>query len=212
MREEVIKSVEYWDAIHAKNAGKDIITDGWLIDYDNVIEKCDTPILDLGSGSGNNVFHFLKKGKMVIACDQSEVAIDLIKKNFPDVMGAECFNMLDGLPFEDNSFEIVCADLCLHYFTEADTLAILKEIKRVMTPGGYLFARVNSVKDVNHGAGKGFEIEPGLYKTVDGTYKRFFDYTAVKKFFADYKLVRCEEAKMLRYVQEKIVICITARS
>jgi len=36
--------------------------------------------------------------------------------------------MLEGLPFEDESFEIVCADLCLHYFTEKDTCMILEEI------------------------------------------------------------------------------------
>lgn len=211
MREEVTKSIEYWNAIHTRNAGKELLTDDWLVEYDSIIDKCDTPILDLGCGSGNDTFHFLSKGKMVIACDQSEVAIGLIQKNFPDVMGAECFNMLDGLPFDDDSFEIVCADLCLHYFTEEDTKTILNEIKRVMTPGGYLFVRVNSVKDINHGAGNGFEIEPGLYKTENGTLKRFFDYTSVKKFFSDFRILKCEEAKMLRYTLEKIVICVTLR-
>lgn len=212
MREERIESEKYWNEIHEKNAGKPIVTDGWLADYDGIIENCFTPVIDLGCGSGNNTLHFLNKGKMVIACDQSEVAINLIRKNFQDVMGAECFNMLDGLPFEDDAYEIVCADLCLHYFSEEDTRAILAEIKRILTPGGYLFVRVNSVKDVNHGAGQGEEVEHHLYMTEDGRYKRFFDYDDIKRIFSDFKIQFCEEQKMGRYTLEKIVYSIVLRA
>lgn len=103
------------------------------------------------------------------------------------------------LPFEDESFEIVCADLCLHYFKEKDTRMILEEISRVLTMGGHLFVRVNSVNDVNHGAGQGVEIELHLYKTEEGMFKRFF---------SNFDILYCEEEKMFRYSLEKIVYSI----
>lgn len=91
--------------------------------------------------------------------------------------------MSKGLPFEDNVADIIISDLSLHYFTEQKTFEILDEIKRVLKPNGLLLFRVNSVKDVNHGAGEGKEIEPHLYETTDGRYKRFFDEEDIKKFF-----------------------------
>lgn len=143
--------------------------------FDSIITNCKSPVLDLGCGSGNDTLYFIEKGKAVIACDQSANAIHNIQKNFLEVLEVRCFNMLDGFDFEDDSFEIVCADLCLHYFTETDTRMILNKIRRILISRGHLFVRVNSVKDVNYGAGQGIEIEPHLYRTEDGMFKRFFD-------------------------------------
>ena len=42
----------------------------------------------------------------------------------------KCFNMLDGMPFDNNSFELIIADLCLHYFKENDTFELLNEIRQ----------------------------------------------------------------------------------
>ena len=119
--------------------------------------------------------------------------------------------MLDGFDFEDNYFGIVCADLSLHYFREADTRRILEEIRRILVPGGYLFVRVNSVRDVNHGAGQGTETEPHLYRTENGMFKRFFDEADVKRLFSDFEILFCEEEKMLRYRLEKMVYCVCLR-
>lgn len=81
--------------------------------------------------------------------------------------------MLDGMPFSDDSFELIIADLSLYYFKELDTIKILKEIRRILASGGHLIFRVNSVNDVNYGAGKGKIIEHHLYETSDGRLKRF---------------------------------------
>lgn len=208
---EAKKSELYWNNIHANYDRNNIKVDDWLDRFDSIITNCKTPVLDLGCGSGNDTLYFIEKGKKVIACDQSMNAIKNIQKNFPGVLEARCFNMLDGFTFEDDSFEIVCADLCLHYFKEADTRRILNEIRRIIIPGGHLFVRVNSVKDVNHGAGQGIEIEPHLYRTEDGMFKRFFDEEDVRKVFSDFDILFCEEQKMLRYSSEKIVFCVCLR-
>ena len=103
----------------------------------------------------------------------------------------------------DNSFDVVIADLSLHYFREEDTFKILNDIKRILTNDGYLIFRVNSINDVNHGAGEGNEIEHHLYETSDKRLKRFFDEEDVKHFFKDFDIKYLNEEVMTRYELEK---------
>ena len=126
-------SLEYWDNIHSKYERNEIKLDNWLDKFETIIDSCSTPILDLGCGSGNDTLYLINKNKQVISCDQSSNAINNIKKNFPEVYDTKCFNMLDGMPFDNNSFELIIADLCLHYFKEKDTFELLNEIRRIFT-------------------------------------------------------------------------------
>ena len=98
---------------------------------------------------------------------------------------------------------IIIADLCLHYFKEKDTFELLNEIRRILTVGGRLIFRVNSVNDVNHGAGQGNEIEHHLYETSDKRLKRFFDEKDIKFFFKDFDIEYLNEEIMTRYKLEK---------
>ena len=204
MKQEYLeKAIEYWQGVHKPIGRESIPTDDWLEIFDDIIRDCKTPVLDLGCGTGNDTMYLLDKGKQVISCDLSENAIANIKNNFPEVLEAKCFNMLEGLPFEDGSHELVIADLCLHYFTEEDTHGIIAEIKRVLTPGGHLILRVNSINDVNHGAGQGTEIEPHLFETEKKTIKRFFNEEDIRYFFKDFEIEYLKEEIMTRYKLEK---------
>ena len=174
--DEVIKnSTEYWNGVHKSYSRDEIKYEDWLDRFEDIVTSCKTPILDLGCGSGNNTLYLINKNKKVVAADLSSNAIENIKKNFPEVVDAKCFNMLDGMPFDDNSFEVVIADLSLHYFKKEDTEKVINELKRILTNNGHLIIRVNSINDVNHGAGQGLEIEKHLFQTQDGRLKRFFD-------------------------------------
>ena len=185
-------SLEYWDNIHSKYERNEIKLDDWLDKFETIIDSCSTPILDLGCGSGNDTLY-------------------LINKNFPEVYDTKCFNMLDGMPFDNNSFELIIADLCLHYFKEKDTFELLNEIRRILTVGGRLIFRVNSVNDVNHGAGQGNEIEHHLYETSDKRLKRFFDEKDIKFFFKDFDIEYLNEEIMTRYKLEKRLYRVCVR-
>ena len=208
------KSYDYWNNIHKEYNRSDIVFDDWLEKFDDLIMRTPKPILDLGCGSGNDTLYLISKGKDVISCDQSENAIQNIIKNFPEVKEAKCFNMLDGLPFEKESFDVIIADLCLHYFSEADTKAILSEINRILTPRGHLIFRVNSINDVNHGAGKGLEIEPHLFELESKEIKRFFDEEDIRYFFQDFEIEFLNEEIMTRYQKPKPLyrVCVTKKS
>ena len=194
---------DHWNSLHADYNREKITYDDWLKSFDHVIQGCKSPIIDLGCGSGNDTKYLIEQGKQVIACDYAPNAIANIRKNFPEVWAAKCFDMTEGLPFDDNTSELVIADLSLHYFPEDVTFFILGEIKRILTPNGILLARVNSVKDVNHGAGDGTLVERNFYRTPDGRYKRFFDAEDIHRFFSSWEILHLEEGEMTRYALPK---------
>lgn len=203
MNHEAEKSLEHWNKVHTSYKRAEIKTDNWLEDFSRIISSCSTPIIDLGCGSGNDTLYLIQKGKKVISCDQSPNAISNIKSNFSEVYDTRCFNMLDGFPFDDHSTELVIADLCLHYFREKDTFNIIDEIKRVLSPDGHLILRVNSINDINYGAGRGTEIEKHLFMTDDNRLKRFFCDDDLQYFFRGFKFLYSKEETMNRYGLEK---------
>lgn len=169
------KSIEYWEKFYGTISTDEIKYDDWLEKFQNEINNCKTPIIDLGCGLGNNTKYLIEKGKEVIPCDFSAIAIQNIKKNFPMIKTTKVFDMTKGLPFEDNYTELIIADLSIHYFLEKTTFYVLEEIKRVLKPNGTLLFRVNSINDTNYGAGSGKEIEHHLYEVSiqNGSLKRF---------------------------------------
>lgn len=197
------KALKYWEQIYAERGTGRIKTDTWLDDFSDLIKACNTPVLDLGCGDGNDTLHLMQMGKIVIAADQSETALGNLRQNIPDVYETRCLNLLNRLPFNDHTFGIVICDLCLHYFTKADTFQILEEIRRVLLPGGHLLFRVNSVNDVNYGACEGIEIEHHLYETEDHRLIRFFDEADIRDMLGTFSIEFLREEIMTRYGPEK---------
>ncbi len=204
-------SKKYWEDVHQSYDSTKIKVDDWLERFDDIIMASTRPIMDLGCGGGNDTKYLTEKGKQVIACDGSEHAIANLKANFPDIREARCMDMLEGFDFEDESFEVIIADLCLHYFGEKDTEMIISELKRILLPGGHIILRVNSINDVNHGAGQGKEIEYHVFESSQGTMKRFFDEADIRKFFKEFEIEYLKEEIMSRYRLEKRLYRVCVR-
>ena len=195
---------DYWNETHKNSLAKEIVYDNWLDYYKAVLENCKTSVLDLGCGSGNDTLYLTEKGFDVIACDYSEVALDKIKQNFKNVE-TRLVDISQTLPFEDEVFDLIIADLSLHYFDEQTTKKVMQEIKRILRVNGCLIARVNSTEDTNYGAGQGEKIEENFY-FVGGYNKRFFTVEDAEKFFSIIGKVKVKKADMLRYAKPKKVI------
>lgn len=194
---------EIWNECHKNFIQKreNIVHDNWLEDFNEVIEKSSKPIIDLGCGNGHNTLYLIQKGKTTISCDYSDFAIEKLRENIPETQ-AILFDMTDKFPFEDNSTEIIIADLSLHYFSEEVTKNIIEEIKRVLVPNGHFLFRVNSINDINNGAMQGEKIEEHFYFVKNIT-KRFFDEKDIRNFFKDWKIEYLNEEKMDRYENNK---------
>ena len=198
-----MESNKYWDEIHSKFANNEIEYDDWLKEYNDILISCNSTILDLGCGLGNNTLYLKERGLDVISLDFSQVALDKIKEEIPNSK-TMLFDISKPLPFDDFEFEIIIADLSLHYFNKEVTIKIMQEIKRILKPGGHLIARVNSIKDTNYGAGTGEEIEEHYYK-INDSYKRFFSLIDVIKYFSYVGDVKVYPSLITRYSLPKEV-------
>jgi SAM-dependent methyltransferase len=102
-------------------------------------------LLDLGCGAGRHVVHFAHKGLQVYGFDKSAIAIEqtmqaLRRANLHADLKAR--DMIDPLPYEDNSFDAVIATRVIHHTYTKNIKKITKEINRVLRVGGYLFLQV----------------------------------------------------------------------
>ena len=100
------------------------------------------------------------------------------------------------------------ASLCLHYFDWRTTVAAVAQIRRCLAPGGLLLCRLNSVRDLLHGAGQGEEIEPGLFRQAAhyADLKRFFDRPDLDRLFdaRQWSALSVQECTVLRYDRPKV--------
>ena len=199
----------YWNDVYSYRKDAEIIYDNWLDKYLPLFKNCQTKILDLGCGAGNDTLYLLEKGFKVISCDYAENALENLKRNIPQVETLK-LDMTQILPFYDEVFDIIIADLSLHYFDDSTTKRIMLEIKRILKNDGHLLARVNSIKDINHGANQGKELEKH-YFYVEGYNKRFFDLKDAEYYFSKIGTVSAIETQMLRYEKPKEVIEINTK-
>lgn len=190
----------WWDEQYKSYSKDKIAHDDWLKMFEDIIIACQTPIIDLGCGTGNDIKCLMEYGKEVIPCDYSEDAIKSILINFSGIERTECFDIKERFPFEDDFTSLIVADLSLHYFSNKDTQRILEEIKRILKPNGILIFRVNSIKEDMDG--ELVEVEKHFYQTIEG-YKRFFDEEDIRRFFKDWEIIFSQEEKIIRYEKTK---------
>lgn len=114
-------------------------------------------LLDVGCGPGTITAEFaarLAPGR-VVGLDAAQEIIDRANEQFArdglDFVVGDAY----ALPFEDGSFDIVHAHQTLQHV--ADPVAVLREMRRVATPGGIVAAR-----DVDYAGTFWYPLLPGL--------------------------------------------------
>lgn len=196
---------EYWDIYYCQPAlmANDQY-DGWLKKHSSILDGS-KKVLDLGCGSGTNISAILEFCESVYAADFSRSALDLVKKEYADMpVSTVCFDMRKAFPFENDFFDVVIADLSLHYFNEQDTKAILAEIRRILKAKGLLLARIHSNKNpTKHNAFAANE--PGLY-IVDNYQRKYFSSSDVAQLLSEWSIPYLKEHSIYRYSKEKQII------
>lgn len=192
----------YWHRHLAEPEQMDIFEDLWISKHQNLIDKLDKGcVLDLGCGIGQYTDYWFIHGFRVISADISVNALNALRERLPEAKTIE-LDMSNPLPFSERSFDVVFANLSLHYFDEETTLALSQEIWRILKPGGLLIGSVNSsiayeiVKDRA-------QVLSDNYYLIGKRYIRLFDRPQFDFFFGQFRMLSLEEIHTIRFKQQR---------
>jgi SAM-dependent methyltransferase len=107
-------------------------------------------VLDAGCGYGRNLVHLLREGCEVFAVDADAEGVEHVRRLSAALatgLPPENFRVapIEQMPFPDGFVDVVICSAVLHFARDdVHFLAMLKELWRVLKPGGLLFCRLGS--------------------------------------------------------------------
>jgi len=147
----------------------------------NTKKRFEKRILDLGCGSGANLWYLSREGFSAFGIDGSKTAIERTeKKLFKEGLNA---NLLTGdfkkLPYDTNFFDAVLDITSIQHNDYSTMKQIVNEVHRVMkTNGTYLGLMINSDKNLS----------------ANSFVTNYLDDNEVKKLFENFKNIEINES------------------
>ncbi|MGD8520344.1 MAG: class I SAM-dependent methyltransferase [Desulfobacterales bacterium] len=135
-----------WDSRYEKvlRGERTLEDDPWLKGWLRLVPRRESRhALDVGCGFGQNTRLLLDQGFEVSAIDISERALELCRREAPQAR-VERADIRESLPFSSGCFELIVANLSLHYFPWDMTEAIVIDVANRLVPGGLFAGRFNS--------------------------------------------------------------------
>lgn len=181
----------------------------------------DIKVLEVGSGTGANLWYLAREGFDVTGIDGSSVGViksaGRLKEEALEakVMVGDIIN----LPFVDNTFDCVIDNECIYSNSYKDSKKIINEICRVLKPKGKFFSKTFMVGTSGDGKGKKLEGEENTYLEIyDGALKKdcgIIRLTSEKEIYNLYKKFNIEsidytirtEKNRGQGIKEWIIVC-----
>ena len=160
-------------------------------------QKSSVRVLEVGCGPGANLWFLHREGFAVSGIDVSPSAIDIATKRMatensgclaptPDLRVGN----FGALPWADATFDVVI-DIFAVYANTTDIIAgTVREIARVLKPGGRFYAKLWGTNTT--GYGKGIRLEDGTYDAIpEGPchnmgVSHFFDRAGIEDIYSPY--------------------------
>lgn len=135
-------------------------------------------LLDAGSGAGRNLVYLLREGFDVWATDRDADAVAQVRAlaaSLAPALPADRFRVepIEAMSFAEASFHVVISNAVLHFARDdAHFEGMVREMWRVLAPGGLFFARLAS------SIGMAERMEPlgaGRWRLPDGSERYLVD-------------------------------------
>lgn len=119
----------------------DLVSD--VMSHTAGLDRSALSVLDLGCGTGNNIWFFLDAGMRVSGMDISPTAIDMARERIGE-LGFDQPDLRVGsiseLPWEEGTFDFVIDRGTLSQLLVGEVAATVREVSRVLKPGGKFFS------------------------------------------------------------------------
>jgi SAM-dependent methyltransferase len=126
-------------------------------------------VLDAGCGPGLYLEELVARGADAVGVDASAEMVKEAKRRLGDRATVARHDLRRPLPFPDSDFDAAISALVIHYLD--DRVAFLRELKRVVKPGGIVvFSTQHPLDDWRRHGGSYFAIEKvaDTWRTVTG--------------------------------------------
>ena len=172
----------FWDGFYQRHleTDSDLNPEGfWAAQWLARLElSAGQTVLDLGCGTGGDSLVLAQHQLDVVGLDYSHEAIAQAREKARATALPVLFlqaDMAEPLPFSDQQFDRVMSNVAFHSFPDRLVRAILREIERVLRPGGRFLFHVNSLDDMRYRPkARVREIEPDYFLESDGQTMHFF--------------------------------------
>ncbi len=192
----------YWERHLSEAHRMDIFEEQWVTKHQQLIDTLEKgTVLDLGCGIGQHTDYWFAQGFDVISTDISTVALEELKKRTPKAHVLR-LDMSKNLPFDDAAFDVVFANLSIHFFDKETTQRLTGEIKRILKPNGLFIGSVNSSKAYEFVKDRAKVLDENYY-LIGERYIRLFDSQSFDLFFRDFKKITLEETHITRFKGDK---------
>lgn len=158
-------------------------------------------LLDLGCGVGQYSIYFYNLGYNVSSCDISSKALEILNEKNKNIK-MKIQDMNKPLDYKDNEFDIVFANLSIHFLSDENTKNLLSEIKRILKPNGIFIGSVNSTKAYEFIKDHIIKLEDNYYDS-NGRTVRLFDEKSFEKYFIDFDKITLTENVSDRFGKQK---------
>lgn len=157
-------------------------------------------ILDFGCGTGASSWYLSREGFCLYGIDGSKTAIGIAEERFKKegLTGEFKVGNFIKTDYPDNFFDGIADVTSIQHNTRENILMILKEIHRILKPGGKFFSMALNTESYGYGLGE--KVEANTYRDIPsgplagrGTI-HFFDEEELKELFdkSGFKLVSLE--------------------
>jgi SAM-dependent methyltransferase len=132
--------------------------------------RAQTRILEVGCGSGANLWMIAKEGFAAHGIDASAAGIEAAREHLRGKWATQAqlaVATFDDLPYKPESFDAICDVVSLQHVTLKEAHAALRDVYRVLKPGGFFFSFRLSDVSVMFRSGGGHFIDSATLDNID---------------------------------------------